>query len=433
MKPTLLAWCDFLVPTGFGVVSKNLFEDLHEHFDVSIVGINYYGNTKYDTSKYFVYPVQKEDPLGVKTLLRTAQKEQPDIIFLFQDIFNISVYIEQLKELSPKSKIVIYFPLDGTPFVLKWMNALKIADVIITYTDWAVNVIKDAIPNIDKPIYKLYHGVDTNVFKPLPINTIAEIRKNLNWTNKFVIINVNRFQPRKGIPITLRAVSMFMKGYSRCSKCGNIQPIHIKNCDLNMCEDRYLEKFPDDKKDTYLYLHMMPQEMVMGDGFTNSLVNYAINAGFTEKDYGNIFGINGRNIYEGEISETQLNRYYNAANINISTTIGEGFGLSLIESQAAGIRSIAPNNSAIPEVLGDTGHIIPNITTWFPQRDNAYTRPIVDAFKVTLALEEEYKKWKESGLDKEIDINCIQHVNNKFLWKDKKELLTKLFLEVLNG
>ena len=45
MKPKLLIWSDFLVPSGFGNVAKNLFDDLYKEFDVSVVAINYRGNT----------------------------------------------------------------------------------------------------------------------------------------------------------------------------------------------------------------------------------------------------------------------------------------------------------------------------------------------------------------------------------------------------
>ena len=51
-KPTLLAWCDFLVPTGFGTVSKNLFENMNEEYDTNILAINYHGDKKYDTSRH---------------------------------------------------------------------------------------------------------------------------------------------------------------------------------------------------------------------------------------------------------------------------------------------------------------------------------------------------------------------------------------------
>ena len=40
MKPKLLIWSDFIAPSGFGNVAKNLFDNLHQKYDVSIVAIN---------------------------------------------------------------------------------------------------------------------------------------------------------------------------------------------------------------------------------------------------------------------------------------------------------------------------------------------------------------------------------------------------------
>ena len=143
--------------------------------------------------------------------------------------------------------------------------------------------------------------------------------------------------------------------------------------------------------------------------------------------------MNGRQIYDGEVSEEQLNKLYNAANVNISTTVGEGFGLSLLESQATGTRSIAPKHSSIPEVLNGTGHLLPNKAVWFPQNDNGFSRPIIDAYELTKALEWEYLSWKESGKEKVINQDCLDNVQANFLWEDKREFLLKIFKEVLSN
>ena len=43
-KKRILIWGDSPnVPTGFGVVSKNLFRDLHKTYSVGFVGINEHG------------------------------------------------------------------------------------------------------------------------------------------------------------------------------------------------------------------------------------------------------------------------------------------------------------------------------------------------------------------------------------------------------
>lgn len=434
MKKKLFCWCDFLVPTGFGNVAENLLSEMYKDFDVTILGINYHGDKKYDTSKYFVYPVSRDDMLGMKKLPHLIMQENPDIIFLFQDIFHISDIIETIrKNVHPKTKIVTYFPVDGNPFSQAWGNVFKTADINITYTDWAIQTIKETFPKAGN-IYKLYHGVNTDIYRPLPEKEIKRIKAGFGWDNKFVVANINRFQPRKAIPLSLRAFSLFSKGYKKC-KCGNVYPYHKNFCDLNMCgPESVIEKEKRYKTDVHMYLHMMAAEPSMGPGRTNILQNHLLNAGFSDEDLASgLIGINAAQIYSGEITNEMVNNIYNASNINLSSTLGEGCGLSLIESMAAGTPSIAPRNSAIPEMLGDTGHIISNLGLMNQAMDSGHLRPVVNPWEMCQSLDVEYEKWKKSGKEKVIDADCINRVNEKFLWKDKVEFLKSLFFKALES
>ena len=50
------------------------------------------------------------------------------------------------------------------------------------------------------------------------------------------------------------------------------------------------------------------------------------------------------------------------------------------------------------------------------------------------ALEIEYQKWKKEGKGgKIIDLSCIQHVEDKFQWEDKRTLLKEVFAKTLEG
>lgn len=432
-KPKILIWSDFVAPTGFANVAKNLFDELHKDFQVSIVGINYHGDRKYDTDKYFVYSVSRDDMLGIKRMPSIIKRENPDILLLFQDIFYLSDNIKKFKEsLKKDAKTVVYFPVDGSPYSVAWKEIFKEVDSVITYSDWAIRTIKDRVET-NKKIYKLYHGVDTNIFKPLPKEKIEEIRKSLRWEGKFVAININRFQPRKSIPLSARAFSMFAKGYKTC-KCGQHMPLDRNSCDLNMCPpEDIIETVVHNRRDVFYYLHMMPQEASMGPGRANLLQNHLINAGFNDDDANTILGMNTSNIYNQEVSEEQLNQIYNAANINISSTLGEGFGLSLIESAAAGTPTIAPRNSAIPEVLNGTGRMVSNRGLMNQALDNGHLRPIVDTWEMSRVWEEEYLKWKAKGEEKTIDQACLDNVNSNFLWQDKRDLLLKILKDTMNN
>jgi len=431
-KKKLFCWCDFLVPTGFGNVAKNLLEDMHEDYDVSVLGINYHGETRYDTSKYFVYPISKDDMLGYKKMERIIKKEKPELIFLFQDIFHVSEVIKKIKtDWAPNAKIVSYFPIDGAPVSFAWGDVFTYSDAIIEYSDWAIEVTKQ-IKNFklpDKKLWKLYHGVDKKTFYPLPKEEIKSLRKQFGWEDKFVVCNINRFQPRKFIPGTARAFSMFAKGYKE-NEQGFKMPADREWCDLTRSRD--LKAKGTVKDDVFLYLHCMPKEMSMGPSKANLLQNHLLNAGFADSDVNTILGINARNIYAGEVPDSVINQLYNAANVNISSALGEGCGLSLLEAASTGTPSIAPFNSAIPEMLGDTGHLIPNTTVINQAMDNGHLRPVADMGAMTDALEIEYKKWKKNNKKITIDTKCIARIDKLFRWDDKKTLLKKIFKEALS-
>ena len=115
---------------------------------------------------------------------------------------------------------------------------------------------------------------------------------------------------------------------------------------------------------------------------------------------------------------------YNVADVNISTTLGEGVGLSLIEASACGTTSIAPNNSAIPEMLGDTGHIIKNTAHITMSMDNNIVRSVVSVPSILEALEIEYQKWLANGRKKVINTAAVQRVATLFNWDEKRALLS---------
>lgn len=426
-KPKLFAWCDFVIPTGFANVAKNLLWNMHAYFDVSVLGINYHGYSKYDTARWFVYPTDNGDPFGYKRMPNILKDSKPEVIFLFQDIFNLPKALEICKQECPDVPIVSYFPIDGEPVSKTWKPVFEQSDYLITYSNFAVKAIHRVFPELtNKKIDILYHGIDSNVFNLMPEEHRLKITKSLKWDNKFTIINVNRFQPRKMVPLTLRAFALFHKGYKLC-KCGNIYLASLKECDLNKCDVRDVIKQVAGKEDVLIYLHMNNVERIMGPGSSNYLQSHCLNAGFDDVDLNNSLVINSVDLYAQPLTEQQLNELYNAACVNISTAVGEGFGLSLGESASTGSTNIAPKNSAIPEVLNKHHHVIKNKAHFNMHLDNGHLRPLVDVQGVVEALEIEYQKWLDNDKKKVINVEGIRHVRETFSWDDKREYLTGVF------
>lgn len=432
-KPILVTWHDFLAPTGFANVAKNLLSEAYKDFDVHVVAINAWNKDQsFDESLYkeVIYTEDPEDKLNIKPLLNKVEELQPDVVFLFQDIYHVDMICGPVKERSPKTKIVSYFPIDGHPVFKHYKNIWEVSDILITYSDWAIQVLYDYLPQLkDKTLHKLYHGVDFNTFRPLSPKKIKFLRRQVNWNGKFVVSNINTYQPRKQLDFSIRAFSMFAKGYKECQDCAHWMPINFKTCEL--CMGRSLVKKGKKKDDVILYLHTMPQTRIMGNLSTDHILSHMENAGFDTSDHGKSIAINGQNINKGEVPESIVNEVYNCSDYNLSTAVGEGCGLSLLESAAVGVPSIAPQNSAIPEMLGPYGHLIPNKAVANFPYDNGHMRPLIDEKELTKKLNTLYKRWEKSGRQKVFKQEIVDRIHNEFAWDDKREFLMDRFNEAL--
>ena len=433
-KPKLLIWCDApVVPTGFGNVSKNLFCELYKDFEVDIVGINYNGLQKFDHSLYYIYPVQQTAPLGDNVLRTVLMQQRYDIIFMFQDIFHISQMLPPIKQKFPDMKYITYFPIDGGPLFQDCRNVFELSDKAITYTKFAKNMISEAYPgvNINKVDY-LYHGVEP-VFKPLSRQERKRIKAELKWVNKFVAVNINRYQPRKNMSATIRAWALFSNGYKLC-ECGNAYPKYLNFCDANRCDHTRVMEETKGHDDVTLYLHMRPYEKVNGPGPGNALQALIKQAGFDDKDIrsGKIM-LQERDLYAQPYTVEQMNQIYNGADINICTSVGEGVGLSLIEAAGSGTTSIAPRNSAILEMLEGHGILVDNVPNgmYTQPLDNSFKRPNVNTLKFAEAIEEQYHMWVANGRKKIINQAAMDTVKTKFDWQEKRDYIRDQLLALL--
>lgn len=426
-KPKILIWCDSpTAPTGFGNVARNLFDELHKWYEIDIVGINYYGLQKYDHTKWHIYPVQQQDMLGQRPIQHAISHNEYDVIILFQDHFHISKLLPELKKHgSAKTKHLVYFPVDGGPLYSGWKNIFTEADKVITYTKYAINTIKESYPDIDvSTIDYLYHGVDPAFFK-LSKQMRKSTRNELKWHNRFVAININRYQPRKNIFANIRAWSLFAKGYKLC-KCGNAYPKNLTYCDSCRLPHSNVIEETMGHKDVSLYMHMRLSEPVNGPGASNSLPALCAQVGITTDDLksGLVF-LQAGDIYRDPYPVEHINQIYNAADINVSFACGEGAGLSLIEAAATGTTSLAPRNSAIIEMLEGYGILIDNVPNGMYSQpfDNSFRRPNVDTLKFAQELENQYQLWKKNGRKKIINNKAIEIVKDKFQWQPKRDYL----------
>jgi glycosyltransferase involved in cell wall biosynthesis len=77
--------------------------------------------------------------------------------------------------------------------------------------------------------------------------------------------------------------------------------------------------------------------------------------------------------FAGYITTDELVRLYNIANVFVSVSLNEGFGLPLLEALACGCPAICPNNSGMTEVVENKGILINgwNKDEWINEISNA--------------------------------------------------------------
>lgn len=371
--------------TGFAQVARNLLTALQAtgKYNFTIIGINqsdWYDREKHpwkilEASPAMKKDVRYQDVFGRQRLLDLLSTGVFDLVFTLQDTFILEpisdkIYqaheemrqanIKEGKELYKPFRWIYYFPIDAKPKINWLTQSTLLADYPVCYTNWGKQECLDALraevpekeqtqtmAKYDAKIRVIYHGANTSEFFPVEDeNAVAEFRKNFfqgKADGKFLVTNVNRNQPRKDLAKTLWAW------------------------------DKFVQRYPN----SYLYMHCRRQD-VGGD-----LLEYARN--FKHLKLGENWTM-PMNFDESEgVPVSTLNMIYNASDLVVSTTKGEGWGLSYTEAMATKTPILVPNNTSAPEIVGanqERGFLIDcgkDSGAWEAMRDdNERLRPLVD-------------------------------------------------------
>jgi len=334
-KPKLIAYCDSpICHSGFGVVSRNILGLLHETglFDITVFGINHYTESD-DFARiakpnvpYEILPASyitaeeydagyDDDMYGKKKLLKLMYQNKYDVFWSVQDTFIVSFLKDAFKayeKIGKKMISMLYFPVDGD-IKKEWAEIPFSFDYPIVYTRYGKQQIMKHLP--DKTDLRVIpHGTNVKDFYVLSPQKKKNIRKQLGIADDTcVVINVNRNQPRKDLGRTFQVFREFKK--------------QIPN--------------------SVLLMFCNPVD-AGGDLFTR-MKYYGLehNKDVIFPDFPK-----GKGAFKGVPVEA-VNEAYNIADMCVSTTLGEGWGLSLTEAMAVKVPVIFPAHSSINEILGD--------------------------------------------------------------------------------
>lgn len=384
-KINVLAYCDSpTCATGFGTVSRNIFEPLHKtgRYNIDILGINYWGDPH--NFPYRIWPTgtnQERDPYGRKKVCGMIPQMEYDILFFLQDTFILDFIpqlLEHLKSQGKKFKSICYFPIDGMPKE-QWIKNVTPVDYPVAYSKFGVEFAKMVYPECPE-MDNIPHGVNLNDYKLLPPEEVKDFREKYfgPLADKFVFTNLNRNQQRKDIPRSIQAFVEFRK----------------------------------EVKDAILYLHMA--QVDQGWNLPEVCKSYGLDI---TKDviFPQNFGPNQG--YPRQI----VNMLYNCSDCVVSTTLGEGWGLSWIEAMSTKTPIIMPNNTALAEcITDDRGYLVKSGAdashfTVLPH-DNEVIRPLVDVDDMVEKMLRVYNNYDEAMQKAE---NAYTWVREELNWQGK--------------
>jgi glycosyltransferase involved in cell wall biosynthesis len=280
--------------------------------EICVLGINTFGEPY--NQKKFPYPIWPGDRgsidlvYGYHKFWPIEESFKPDIIFFLNDPWIIDNYMS-LKprnwEREGTTKIVAYYPTDAGPVHPEWVTMLNSFDAQVCYSNFAERTIIESNKGVrPKNLYQIYHGVDTEVFFPIPM-PLARERLNIPQ-DAFVVGMVARNQPRKRFDVLAQGFAEFAK----------------------------------DKKNTKLYLHTSLNDV----GF--NIPNLCKQLGIEDKI------IVTKNVTPiGGVSNEVLNLIYNSFNVNCLISLGDGFGLPVAESMAVGAPQVVSGHSCLQELV----------------------------------------------------------------------------------
>ena len=297
--PRLLWIGDAMVPTGFATVTHSLLDHLWKDWNVLVSGIN--STEPVEMPHYSVVPAQrKEDMWGIDSFEDLCREFEPDLVVINNDWWNVAKFLE----CSVNVPIVAYMPVDGANMDPGDVSVLNRLAAAVWYTDFGWREAQSAGYTGERHVVP--HGTD------LPEKSSvsrAEARKLLDLEipdGAFLVGNVNRNQPRKRIDLTIDYFASW---------------IHEHHVD-----------------DAWLCLHCSHSE----DGWDlRRLAGY--------------HGISDRVVFTdgdgtiGSVPEETLDLIYRSFDVQVSTTSGEGWGLTTMEGMSRGIPQIVPDWAALGE------------------------------------------------------------------------------------
>lgn len=323
----ILALCDSPVcGTGFGRVAKNILSwwtqwgkdpapvgDPIKGLTVDCWAIHFDG-WHYDRVPFKLLPGGGNDWGSAGRLSQflnvLAQGDYTHVWMMMDpDALSVHGFPKKLREVCQHYgiKVMLYYPVDA-PLEREWLDILQAVDVAVTYTEYGVHQTRAALGQSLYPVHILPHGVD-EVFTPLTVEERAQARN---------------------IELRLPPALGFTAG-----KAGQEETIQFCNENtflmLNVNKNEW-RKDPLRSLEILFGLRVagVPAKLILRMDPTSAMGGVQLDMAAAQ--LGLAYGVDYCHI--GPVPDEGLRALYGAADLYLTTSLGEGWGLGVTEALA---------------------------------------------------------------------------------------------------
>ncbi len=344
--PRVVALCYFVEGTGLSRVMQTITNRLQSRYEIHYVGLGYQGDFIDGAVK--VYPTNREggDVYGAFQAKTLVNELRPAIVLILHDLWYFGHYVNVLKPVcGDQTRLVGYIPIDGYLPDEQWVAPLASLDRVVAYTEFGRRELQRAFERARgassakfPPIDVIPHGTDTDCFHPLPELEAKGFRHEARVHAKktvfpdvpqpedsFIVLNASRPAARKRLDLTIEGFAEFAQG----------KPPNVRLC-----------------------FH----QAITGAKEAEEIRTRAQRVGIADRLHFNPFG--GK---DGPVSDDRLNFLYNACDVGVNTSLGEGWGLVSFEHAAAGGAQIVPRHSACEELWEGCAELLEPVERFVPR------------------------------------------------------------------
>lgn len=419
----ILAYMDFLAPTGFATVSENIFKRIAPFLEgndikIDVLSRNLGDKDKVEFSKNItVYHPRAFQEKGIvddyyrNGMLRRLTAKPYEVLWIMEDVKFIEPLLVVLDGINKKKgemkqtkfKTVFYTPIDSK-LISVYFRDFNLIDKLVTYTNYGKRQIEDAFASFDPPIKKgiqvIPHGIDIENFRPLK----EDFREKYNLpAGRILFGSVNKNQPRKDIGTTLLAFERML--YS------------LKNANI-----------PEEELPA-LYLHCHPLDP--------SGINIYAAADALGLKLGQDYFLPLKEKYDaGEYTEEEMNELYNCFDCFIGTSMAEGWGLTYTQALAVGLSVICGNHTSLSEIMHHDNNNLVNLVIklheHFQINDGSVVRYKLDIMDTAVTMMDIYRQLvntEDKFALKQNRVQFYQPIFERYQWDE----IAASWIKVLTG